>query len=123
MGVDSFVGGWMNVGGRTKEMHRYCETDVADRRTLRIHCLGGIKFRSFRRRRERRGMHRPHVLTVQLNPVTPTQPLNRSLPLQIHSVEHFVCSVNSHLTMRQENERLKGIMARIESYDVVVCIV
>lgn len=23
--------------------------------------------------------------------------------------------------MRQENERLKGIMARIESYDVVVC--
>lgn len=43
------------------------------------------------------------------------------LLLQIHSVEHFVCSVNSHLTMRQENERLKGIMARIESYDVVVC--
>jgi pleckstrin domain-containing family G protein 5 len=31
-----------------------------------------------------------------------------------------VCSVNSHLTTRQENERLKGIMARIESYDVVV---
>jgi hypothetical protein len=28
--------------------------------------------------------------------------------------------VNSHLTTRQENERLKGIMARIESYDVVV---
>lgn len=52
------------------------------------------------------------------------QPLNLflclSLHLQIHSVEHFVCSVNSHLTMRQENERLKGIMARIESYDVVV---
>lgn len=40
--------------------------------------------------------------------------------LQIHSVENFVCSVNSHLTTRQENERLKGIMARIESYDVVV---
>ncbi|KAG4069026.1 hypothetical protein HA402_008337 [Bradysia odoriphaga] len=37
----------------------------------------------------------------------------------IHSVENFVCSVNSHLTTRQENERLKGIMARIESYDVV----
>ncbi|XP_070495014.1 uncharacterized protein [Chironomus tepperi] len=37
----------------------------------------------------------------------------------IHSVDEFVCSVNSHLTTRQENERLKGIMARIESYDVV----
>lgn len=35
-------------------------------------------------------------------------------------MENFVCSVNSHLTTRQENERLKGIMARIESYDVVV---
>lgn len=44
------------------------------------------------------------------------------IPFQIHSVENFVCSVNSHLTTRQENERLKGIMARIESYDVVVCI-
>lgn len=31
-----------------------------------------------------------------------------------------MCSVNSHLTTRQENERLKGIMARIETYDVVV---
>ncbi|XP_055856472.1 uncharacterized protein LOC129919565 isoform X6 [Episyrphus balteatus] len=37
----------------------------------------------------------------------------------IHSVENFVCSVNNHLTTRQENERLKGVMARIESYDVV----
>ncbi|XP_063699545.1 uncharacterized protein LOC134830094 isoform X2 [Culicoides brevitarsis] len=37
----------------------------------------------------------------------------------IHSVEDFVCSVNAHLTTRQENERLKGIMARIESYDIV----
>ncbi|CRL03588.1 CLUMA_CG016274, isoform B [Clunio marinus] len=37
----------------------------------------------------------------------------------IHSVDDFVCSVNSHLTTRQESERLKGIMARIESYDVV----
>lgn len=40
--------------------------------------------------------------------------------LQIAFVDDFVCSVNSHLTTRQENERLKGIMARIESYDVVV---
>ncbi|XP_017104014.2 rho guanine nucleotide exchange factor 5 isoform X4 [Drosophila bipectinata] len=37
----------------------------------------------------------------------------------IHSVENFVFSVNNHLTMRQENERLKGVMVRIESYDVV----
>lgn len=42
--------------------------------------------------------------------------------LQIHSVEDFVCSVNAHLTTRQENERLKGIMARIESYDIVVSV-
>lgn len=42
--------------------------------------------------------------------------------LQIHSVENFVCSVNSHLTTRQENERLKGIMARIDSYEVVVSV-
>lgn len=41
---------------------------------------------------------------------------------QIHSVEDFVCSVNAHLTTRQENERLKGIMARIEAYDVVVSV-
>lgn len=40
--------------------------------------------------------------------------------MQIHSVDDFVCSVNSHLTTRQENERLRGIMSRIESYDVVV---
>ncbi|XP_055321220.1 pleckstrin homology domain-containing family G member 5 isoform X3 [Sitodiplosis mosellana] len=42
-----------------------------------------------------------------------------SLDLMIHCVESFVFGVNTHLTMRQENERLKGIMARIESYDVV----
>ncbi|XP_031617991.1 pleckstrin homology domain-containing family G member 5-like isoform X2 [Contarinia nasturtii] len=42
-----------------------------------------------------------------------------SLDLMIHCVESFVFGVNVHLTMRQENERLKGIMARIESYDVV----
>lgn len=38
---------------------------------------------------------------------------------QIHSVEVFVAGVNAHLTTRQENERLKGINARIDSYDVV----
>ncbi|XP_055588932.1 uncharacterized protein LOC129741244 isoform X2 [Uranotaenia lowii] len=37
----------------------------------------------------------------------------------IHSVEEFVAGVNTHLTTRQENERLKGINARIDSYDVV----
>lgn len=46
--------------------------------------------------------------------------MNSFFFVQIHSVEHFVFGVNTHLTMRQENERLKGIMARIESYDVVV---
>ncbi|XP_030373024.1 uncharacterized protein LOC115623000 isoform X4 [Scaptodrosophila lebanonensis] len=42
-----------------------------------------------------------------------------AIDTMIHSVENFVGSVNNHLTMRQENERLKGVMARIESYDVV----
>ncbi|XP_058829611.1 pleckstrin homology domain-containing family G member 5 [Topomyia yanbarensis] len=39
----------------------------------------------------------------------------------IHSVEEFVAGVNTHLTTRQENERLKGINARIDSYEVVDC--
>jgi pleckstrin domain-containing family G protein 5 len=34
-------------------------------------------------------------------------------------VEVFVAGVNNHLTTRQENERLKGINCRIDSYDVV----
>ncbi|XP_020801370.1 uncharacterized protein LOC110178548 isoform X2 [Drosophila serrata] len=42
-----------------------------------------------------------------------------AIDVMIHSVENFVGSVNNHLTMRQENERLKGVMVRIESYDVV----
>uniref|UniRef100_A0AAG5DSU3 DH domain-containing protein n=1 Tax=Anopheles atroparvus TaxID=41427 RepID=A0AAG5DSU3_ANOAO len=42
-----------------------------------------------------------------------------AIDAMIHSVEEFVAGVNSHLTTRQENERLKGINARIESYDVV----
>ncbi|XP_053954447.1 uncharacterized protein LOC128860751 isoform X3 [Anastrepha ludens] len=42
-----------------------------------------------------------------------------AIDTMIHSVENFVFSVNNHLTTRQENERLKGVMARIESYDVV----
>ncbi|XP_075162523.1 uncharacterized protein LOC142235152 isoform X2 [Haematobia irritans] len=37
----------------------------------------------------------------------------------LHTTDLFVFSVNNHLTTRQENERLKGVMARIESYDVV----
>lgn len=41
-------------------------------------------------------------------------------PAQTTAVDAFVVSVNSHLTDRQKNERIKGIMARIESYDVVV---
>ncbi|XP_034482951.1 uncharacterized protein LOC117788320 isoform X4 [Drosophila innubila] len=41
------------------------------------------------------------------------------MDIMIHSVENFVGSVNNHLTMRQESERLKGVMARIESYEVV----
>ncbi|XP_037938979.1 uncharacterized protein LOC119672089 isoform X2 [Teleopsis dalmanni] len=42
-----------------------------------------------------------------------------ALDTMIHTVENFVFSVNNHLTTRQESERLKGVMARIESYDVV----
>ncbi|XP_026832215.1 uncharacterized protein LOC6545787 isoform X4 [Drosophila erecta] len=42
-----------------------------------------------------------------------------AIDVMMHSVESFVGSVNNHLTMRQENERLKGVMVRIESYDVV----
>lgn len=39
---------------------------------------------------------------------------------QIKSVDDFVNNVNLSLKQKQDNERLKGIMARIESYDVVV---
>ncbi|KFB41695.1 AGAP010473-PA-like protein [Anopheles sinensis] len=42
-----------------------------------------------------------------------------AIDAMIHSVEEFVAGVNSHLTTRQESERLKGINARIDSYDVV----
>ncbi|XP_061390072.1 mucin-3B-like, partial [Musca vetustissima] len=42
-----------------------------------------------------------------------------ALEMMIQTTENFVFSVNNHLTTRQENERLKGVMARIESYDVV----
>lgn len=41
-------------------------------------------------------------------------------PHQILSVDGFVYGVNKHLTERQETERLRGIMSRIDSYDVVV---
>ena len=35
-------------------------------------------------------------------------------------MESFVSHVNSHLRQRQENERLKTIIARIDSYEPVV---
>lgn len=40
--------------------------------------------------------------------------------LQIRSVDDFVNNVNFSLKQKQDNERLKGIIARIESYDIVV---
>ncbi|KAI9588250.1 hypothetical protein GQX74_004096 [Glossina fuscipes] len=42
-----------------------------------------------------------------------------AIDAMVQNTENFVFSVNNHLTTRQENERLKGVMARIESYDVV----
>ncbi|KAF2904664.1 hypothetical protein ILUMI_01506, partial [Ignelater luminosus] len=42
-----------------------------------------------------------------------------NLNLMIKSVDDFVNNVNLSLKQKQDNERLKGIMARIESYDVV----
>ncbi|KAJ9582072.1 hypothetical protein L9F63_003574, partial [Diploptera punctata] len=42
-----------------------------------------------------------------------------SLSLMIKCVDQFVNDVNSTLRQRQDHERLKGIIARIESYDVV----
>ena len=41
-------------------------------------------------------------------------------PSQDEKVELFVSDVNSHLRQRQEHERLKTIIARIESYEPVV---
>lgn len=35
-------------------------------------------------------------------------------------VDEFVNNVNTSLKQRQDKERLKGIIARIESYDIVV---
>ena len=40
--------------------------------------------------------------------------------LQDKKVETFVTFVNSHLRQRQETERLKNIIARIDSYEPVV---
>uniref|UniRef100_A0A1B0ACS0 Uncharacterized protein n=1 Tax=Glossina pallidipes TaxID=7398 RepID=A0A1B0ACS0_GLOPL len=37
----------------------------------------------------------------------------------VQNTENVVFSVNNHLTTRQDNERSKGVMARIQSYDVV----
>ena len=39
--------------------------------------------------------------------------------MKIQSVESFVGQVNSALRQRHEQERLREILARIESYDVV----
>ena len=43
-----------------------------------------------------------------------------SFRLQDEKVELFVSDVNSHLRQRQEHERLKTIIARIDSYEPVV---
>jgi polysaccharide pyruvyl transferase WcaK-like protein len=40
--------------------------------------------------------------------------------LQIKCVDRFVNNVNSTLQQLQDHERLKDIIAKIESYDVVV---
>lgn len=37
-------------------------------------------------------------------------------------MDEFVAKVNARLRQRQENERLNGIMARIDSYEAVVSI-
>ncbi|XP_017778525.1 PREDICTED: pleckstrin homology domain-containing family G member 5 isoform X2 [Nicrophorus vespilloides] len=42
-----------------------------------------------------------------------------NLGLMIRSVDDFVINVNFSLKQKQDNERLKGIIARIESYDIV----
>ncbi|XP_019757266.1 pleckstrin homology domain-containing family G member 5 isoform X2 [Dendroctonus ponderosae] len=42
-----------------------------------------------------------------------------SLQSMIRMVDEFVNNVNSSLKRRQDKERLKGIIARIESYDIV----
>uniref|UniRef100_A0A182JTD6 DH domain-containing protein n=1 Tax=Anopheles christyi TaxID=43041 RepID=A0A182JTD6_9DIPT len=42
-----------------------------------------------------------------------------AIDAMIHSVEEFVAGVNTHLTTRQESERLKGINARIDCYEVI----
>lgn len=43
-----------------------------------------------------------------------------SLNAMVKSVDDFVNEVNHSLRNKQENERLNGIIARIESYDIVV---
>ena len=49
-----------------------------------------------------------------------TNTFNNSKSLQDKKVESFVTFVNAQLRQRQEHERLKTIIARIESYDPVV---
>ena len=43
-----------------------------------------------------------------------------TLKIMAKKVESFVSHVNSHLRQRQENERLKTIIARIDSYEPIV---
>ncbi|XP_069690836.1 pleckstrin homology domain-containing family G member 5-like isoform X2 [Periplaneta americana] len=50
---------------------------------------------------------------------TETEEHRESLSVMIKCVDQFVNDVNSTLRQRQDHERLKGIIARIESYDVV----
>ena len=51
---------------------------------------------------------------------TDDQGQRNNLIVMDEKVDSFVSDVNSHLRQRQENERLKTIIARIESYEPVV---
>ena len=51
---------------------------------------------------------------------TEAEEQQETLKAMAKKVEAFVSHVNSHLRQRQENERLKTIIARIDSYEPVV---